>query len=371
MAKSRSGPSLASLTPNAAAAPVAATPAAAPAATTPVAAPAAQPAAAAQAGSVQPNLAAVKADFIPGEKTIFLDDLTDMAGDEPPPHWKVRGGTAELRTGGGARQLTVTSRAVYLYPNLTSLPKNFTIEAEMKINGHDISTVWKFFTKDRREAMFMRLASNYTKMSIHFKVGAEEITDQQIVMDWSQPYKLGLWCQDGRLRLYINDGRVFDVNQIELPEVTSVEVLMQAGGDPKADRHIGLRYFRLAESAPDFSQMITSSGRYATHGILFDTDSDRIKPESAPVIRMIARGLEKNPNLKLQVEGHTDSVGNADHNLDLSKRRAEAVKSALVSQFNVDAGRLTTAGLGATKPIDSNDTPTGRAQNRRVEFVRQ
>lgn len=108
-----------------------------------------------------------------------------------------------------------------------------------------------------------------------------------------------------------------------------------------------------------------------THGILFDTDSDRLKPESAPIIQSIAGGLETNPNLKLQIEGHTDSVGNPTHNLDLSKRRAEAVKVVLAAQFSIDALRLTTAGLGATKPIDSNDTPQGRSQNRRVEFVRQ
>jgi OOP family OmpA-OmpF porin len=108
-----------------------------------------------------------------------------------------------------------------------------------------------------------------------------------------------------------------------------------------------------------------------THGILFDTGSDRLKPESAPVIQAIARGLGTNPNLRLLIEGHTDSVGNAASNLDLSKRRAEAVRAVLVSQFSVDASRLTTAGLGASKPIDSNDTPQGRAQNRRVELVKQ
>jgi outer membrane protein OmpA-like peptidoglycan-associated protein len=108
-----------------------------------------------------------------------------------------------------------------------------------------------------------------------------------------------------------------------------------------------------------------------THGIYFDTDSDHLKPESAAVIKAVARGLEKNPNLKLSIEGHTDSTGNADHNLDLSKRRAEAVKGVLVSQFGVDAGRLTATGLGATKPMASNDTAEGRAQNRRVEFAKQ
>src|SRR5581483_8883450 len=134
---------------------------------------------------------------------------------------------------------------------------------------------------------------------------------------------------------------------------------------------IGYRMVRFAESAPDFSETILSSGRYVTHGILFDTGSDCLKPESAPVIQAVARGMETNPNLKLLIEGHTDSVGAAAKNLDLSKRRAEAVKSVLAGQFKIDASRLSTAGLGATKPIDNNDTPQGRSQNRRVEFVKQ
>jgi outer membrane protein OmpA-like peptidoglycan-associated protein len=128
---------------------------------------------------------------------------------------------------------------------------------------------------------------------------------------------------------------------------------------------------RFAESAPDFGQTIVASGRYVSHGILFDTNSDRLKAESAPAIQAVARALGTNPALKLLIEGHTDSVGNDASNLDLSKRRAEAVKAVLVSQFSVDASRLTTNGLGATKPLDSNDTPQGRAQNRRVEFVKQ
>jgi outer membrane protein OmpA-like peptidoglycan-associated protein len=119
------------------------------------------------------------------------------------------------------------------------------------------------------------------------------------------------------------------------------------------------------------SKTVMVSGRYVTHGILFDTDSDRIKPESAPVIRTIATAIKADPGLKFSIEGHTDSSGQAAHNLDLSKRRAEAVKAVLVSQFGIETARLTTAGLGSTKPIASNDTPQGRADNRRVEFVRQ
>ena len=71
------------------------------------------------------------------------------------------------------------------------------------------------------------------------------------------------------------------------------------------------------------------------------------------------------------IEGHTDATGDAARNIDLSKRRADAVKAVLVAQFGIGTDRLTTAGLGAGKPIDGNDTPLGRAQNRRVEFVKQ
>jgi outer membrane protein OmpA-like peptidoglycan-associated protein len=81
--------------------------------------------------------------------------------------------------------------------------------------------------------------------------------------------------------------------------------------------------------------------------------------------------VQANAGTGFLIEGHADSTGDAAHNMDLSKRRAEAVKSVLVSQFGIDAARLTTAGLGSTKPVASNDTPQGRAENRRVEFVRQ
>jgi len=72
----------------------------------------------------------------------------------------------------------------------------------------------------------------------------------------------------------------------------------------------------------------------------------------------------------VRIEGHTDSTGDPARNLDLSRRRAEAVKKALVTQFGIAADRLTSEGFGDTKPIAANDNPQGRAENRRVEFVK-
>ena len=317
----------------------------------------------------QPELTAVKADFMPGEKTIFFDDFTDMAAGDAPAHFKVRGPAPELRVGGAIRQLTALQTGS-LFPNITSLPKNFTYEAEVQIEKVRSTRIALVFYSNQKEVFiwWTNVDARQTQLVVAVKTHTEELARKYVQVDWSKPAKLALWVQNGRVRVFINGEKHVDANQVELPAINKVEILSLISG---ANQSIGYRSVRFAESTPDFSQVISASGRYVSHGILFDTDSDRLKPESAAVIQAIARGLDTNPNLKLLIEGHTDSVGNAAHNLDLSRRRAEAVKTVLVSQFKVDTSRLTTAGLGSTKPIDSNDTPQGRGQNRRVEFVKQ
>jgi outer membrane protein OmpA-like peptidoglycan-associated protein len=193
----------------------------------------------------------------------------------------------------------------------------------------------------------------------------------------NRPIKLALWVQNGRARAYVDGQRIGDVNQMFVPEKSAppdhwtIRQRCDRPGNGPEPAWMGIRSIRVAESAPDFSAMMASSGKYVTHGILFDTDSDRLKPESAPVLKAVAQGLQKNPNLKLEIDGFTDSTGNSAHNLDLSKRRADAVRQVLVAQFNVDAARLTSNGFGSAKAAGSNDTPEGRAANRRVEFVKQ
>jgi len=118
-------------------------------------------------------------------------------------------------------------------------------------------------------------------------------------------------------------------------------------------------------------QELKQTGQAEVYGIYFDFASDKIKPESEPVLREIANALDHNPTWKLRVEGHTDNIGGDDYNMDLSQRRAEAVKQALVTRYHIAAGRLTPQGFGATRPKESNDTLAGRARNRRVELVRE
>jgi OOP family OmpA-OmpF porin len=110
--------------------------------------------------------------------------------------------------------------------------------------------------------------------------------------------------------------------------------------------------------------------RVRIYGIHFDVDSARIQPQSEATIAQIAQVLAAHPDWKMRVEGHTDSDGGAAYNLKLSVRRAQAVVADLVSRYHVVRGRLTSAGLGLTRPVASNATEAGKALNRRVELVR-
>ncbi len=113
--------------------------------------------------------------------------------------------------------------------------------------------------------------------------------------------------------------------------------------------------------------IVGSDGCWAYHGVFFDFDSDAIKPEYHSMFQNAVKVLNENPNITIEIEGHTDSIGPAEYNLQLSKRRAEAVKNYLVEQ-GIDPARITTVGLGETVPVADNNTEEGRAKNRRVDF---
>lgn len=125
----------------------------------------------------------------------------------------------------------------------------------------------------------------------------------------------------------------------------------------------GLREGLAQSRAAAFTSVIASTTDFFVEQIVLKGSMDELK--------MVAESLVARSSLRLRIEGHTDSTGDPRRNVALSRRRAEAVKSALVQSFGISPERLTTGGLGATRPLGPNDTPEGRARNRRVEFVRQ
>jgi outer membrane protein OmpA-like peptidoglycan-associated protein len=117
------------------------------------------------------------------------------------------------------------------------------------------------------------------------------------------------------------------------------------------------------------AKQIKETGRVRLYGINFDSDSDQIRGESKPTLDQVAAMLKQNAGWKITIEGHTDNTSTPEHNQQLSERRATAVKNYLTGA-GIDAARLSATGFGATKPVATNDTPLGRAENRRVELVK-
>jgi outer membrane protein OmpA-like peptidoglycan-associated protein len=127
-----------------------------------------------------------------------------------------------------------------------------------------------------------------------------------------------------------------------------------------------------AQSGPSrLERALMETGRADVYDLYFSFNSDEIREESEPTLREIYEVLRRHPDWKLSISGHTDNIASDSFNLDLSKRRAEAVKNALAASFGVNVVRLSTAGYGKSHPVDTNETPEGRARNRRVELVRQ
>lgn len=128
---------------------------------------------------------------------------------------------------------------------------------------------------------------------------------------------------------------------------------------------------QVVSEAPAIKPAISQADKEAiisiAKSVYFDTGSDKIKAESLPRLDELVTIVKKYPGLKITVEGHTDNVGSAESNQKLSQDRVNSVKKYLVSK-GIEAGRITATGYGETRPIATNETPEGRAQNRRVEI---
>jgi outer membrane protein OmpA-like peptidoglycan-associated protein len=163
-----------------------------------------------------------------------------------------------------------------------------------------------------------------------------------------------------------HEGQLLLLDDPEIPLILSTG--STAGGHSQITR-INWDISRQNESA--LAQQLEKDGRAKIYDLYFDFRSDVLRPESGKVLTEIAQVMKQHSDWKLGVEGNTDNIGGEKYNLDLSQRRAAAVKNALTKQYRIVPERLETTGFGASHPIDTNDTMEGRARNRRVELVRK
>jgi outer membrane protein OmpA-like peptidoglycan-associated protein len=117
-------------------------------------------------------------------------------------------------------------------------------------------------------------------------------------------------------------------------------------------------------------KQLMEEGKTSTSDILFDVNSDTLKPESFDIIKQFGVALEGNASLKIKITGHTDSDGSDTSNLQLSQKRAAAVKLYITENFAVAGSRIQTEGKGELEPVSPNTTSDGKSKNRRVEFTK-
>jgi OmpA-OmpF porin, OOP family len=184
---------------------------------------------------------------------------------------------------------------------------------------------------------------------------------------------VAIQVQKERLRIWFNETKFYDLPKA----IVAGRVINQLYFDVKRyggdDAEVGytVSNIKIAKGIPDTRHKLVEEGKFSTTGILFDVNSATIKPESNGVLKEISEVLKKYPEIKVNIVGHTDSDGSDAANLELSKKRAAAVKDALAKDFGIDASRMNSDGKGETVPVADNKTKEAKAQNRRVEFIKQ
>lgn len=307
-----------------------------------------------------------KFDFVPGDKVIFYDDFSQDELGEFPANWKLEEGTLEVAEMDGRRWLrstSITSRFTMKLPATPTLPEYWTFELDFYCGepSGNVLTVWGV---KGTNPFAWELTFPYSTTHAYFLTG-KVTSDVTLENDkvWGAVHHVMFMARGNALKVYIDQQRVANIPDIDLTDGQPDHL----GISLWSDKEPMITNVRFAEGNKPVADPF-ADGKLVTYGIYFDSGSDVVKPESAPVLRQIAAYMEKNAAVKVQIVGHTDNQGTGAGNLDLSKRRASSVAKVLSAQFKIAADRFTTDGLGDTKPISKNDTSAGRAANRRVEF---
>ena len=338
-----------------------------------------------------------KFDFEPGQKQLGFDDFSNTTVGDFPLGWNTNS-SAEIVTldDGNQKWLSMTKDGFFLPEFIKDLP-NCTIEFDV-FTRYISNNILKYsFYINAVESPKKDLDNKYIKNGIYFTwqpvVGSakyyvlengEEVSQNEglkvngfINKSAKNPViaRVSIWRQNSRLRVYVNEDKIldlpqaFDVNQKYNSFKFGAEYMNYSNGREQDDEFM-ISNIRYAVAGEDTRSKLITEGRFVTNGILFDVNSDNIRPESGVVLKEIATTLQENPTVKVKIIGHTDSDGDANANMALSQKRAVAVKTALSSFYGIDLSRLETDGKGESQPLNKNANASDKSQNRRVEFIK-
>jgi outer membrane protein OmpA-like peptidoglycan-associated protein len=329
-----------------------------------------------------------KYDFVPGEKVIYFEDFaSDNVGDFPALWNTDKSGEVTTTNLYPGKWFQMKEYGMFWWEKPISLPKNFTLEFDiiplnngeeqqslgldltlLQTEGDDIYP--NMYVPGKGGVVLDLLTPNGSHSLSGYKTGAKGIdgyyNKPNGLLIAKELNHVSIWVQQTRIRVYIHGEKVFDFPKAIDASLSldQLRLWSHEGSEPMISN------IRIAEAGADMRSKLMTEGKLVVHGIYFDSGSDKIKPESAGTLKEIANVLKENSGVKVKIVGHTDSDGDDKKNMDLSKRRAASVKKSLAEEYGIDASRMVTDGKGESAPISDNKTPEGKANNRRVEFVK-
>ncbi len=321
------------------------------------------------------NLVWSKYDFVPGDTVIFEDGPSaDEENGEFPSRWDLYQGGAEIAEFDGEPVITFITDVGNMYrrgivpylknPEQDYLPDVFTIEYDAYFNPKVYNERHYLTFYDRKNQ------SSFSNAQITFFVNGVEFGEIEGDLkgkersNWDDEggwRHIAIAYTKGKLKVYLDDQRLINIPHYE---GNPTGVTVTAGSE-----NMFIKNFRIAKGGVKYYKRVLSDGKIIVNGIKFDVNKATLRPESMGPINRIYKLMKKQPDLKFSVEGHTDSDGDEAFNMKLSKARAKTVMDKLIS-MGIDKSRLKYTGWGESKPIDTNATPEGKANNRRVEFVK-
>jgi outer membrane protein OmpA-like peptidoglycan-associated protein len=327
-------------------------------------------------------------DFVPGDTILFEDNFEKDEDGEFPSHWNQGDGQGAVNVFAGRKAFTLTGgNYTQVSPAIKAmkyLADSWTVEFDTYvIDG--VETPRIFLNPDNKKRGPDRFAwsdwvasinlsgNNFYDLQIqtHTPNHADELSVRTALPETMQKpgfknqwHHIAVAFREGRLKIYVDQARVYSLQDLGVrPQALAF------GAAGQQAKPAVLANVRIANGAGiKIGETKFTEAKIVTHGINFDTDKATLKPESMGTFNMVAKILKDNPEVRFEIQGHTDNSGGAAHNLALSQQRADAVRQQLVS-MDVDASRLIAKGLGDTKPIADNGSFEGRANNRRVEFI--
>lgn len=332
------------------------------------------------------------ADFVPGENVIFSDDFMKDALGDFPAKWNTNGsGKVITIDGQGGRWLEVVHNSIINPLMDKALPENCTIEFDLflQADGQHTTPYIQFgvtnvkdilkedlFYKDR---FFMNI-NRYTETdgkTVEYGLKNDVVgnkSDFPITSYANKVLHVAIAINKTRIRIYLDQNKLIDLPRALTPEMRNNFFMNNNYVVPASELGMLVSNVRIANADVDARSLLIKQlmeeGKAVTNDILFDVNSDVIKSESFSVINQFGDALKSNPSLKIKITGHTDSDGNAAANIELSKKRAASVKKYLLTNYGITDDRVQTDGKGATQPVADNTTASGKAKNRRVEFVK-